>query len=335
MRIIQAECTLRYSGRCETFLEAANRLILVKDDGSVMIHVDSGIKPLNYMKSSKDIQFVEQDGHQMLYAANKKERLIVDLLEIHQDIYLPFPDSEREMVKEGTEDALQERIFAEYDSLVPGHIGVCREFQTGKGPVDVLGMSTDGTEVSLIEVKRHAHRKDVYQALKYGDGVDNMVDEYREQGWTSVEAKSKGSHDEEGTMISVDAFANRKLYLAAAKFAKGTKEEAAEHDVGIIDMGQHDQDLLKEKIESSCSGEHLTNVEELLRRKEEEAAEAEREAEEKRASKKKKSSDKTTSGDDSKKKKNITNDTDGNTVSADPTADEEAIAAVIDDTLFF
>lgn len=244
MRIIQADCTIRYTGRCETFLPEACRLIIVKDDGSVMIHVDSGIKPLNYMKASKNTQFIEQDGHTILYAANKKEELYIDLLEVREDIMLPFPSDDAEMIKTGTEDLLQEEIFANLPKLIDGHVSVCREFETGKGPVDVFGMNVENTETSLIEVKRHAHRKDVYQVLKYGDAIDALVEESRAKGFDAIEAKQKGDHDESGVMVTIDALANRKLYLASRKFARGTKEEAAEHEVGIIEMPEENFDVV-------------------------------------------------------------------------------------------
>lgn len=244
MRIIQADCTIRYSGRCETFLEEASRLILIKDDGSVMIHTDSGIRPVNYMKSSTNIRFVEQDDKLSIYAANKKEELLIDIVKIYQDIYLDFPDSEREMKKTGTEDALQEEIFSRFSELVPGDVSVCREFETGKGPVDVFGCAVDGSSVSLVEVKRHAHRKDVYQALKYGDGIDSMVADAEAHGFSAIEAKQKGDHDESGKMIPIDAFRHRRLYLASRKFARGTKEEAAEHNVGIIEILEEEREEL-------------------------------------------------------------------------------------------
>lgn len=238
MRLIQANCTIEYIGRCETFLPEAERLIIIKDDGSVMIHVDSGIKPLNYMKASKQLGFIERDGYQILYAANSKEKLLVTMLDIDSDILLPFPDSERKMIKTGTEDLLQEEILNELDILIPGHEGICREFETGKGPVDVLGAAYDRSSVSLIEVKRHAHRKDVYQVVKYGDAIDNMVSNAREEGTDAIEVKRKGDHDGVGEMIPIDAFEARELYLASRKFARGTKEEAKEHNVHIIDMGE-------------------------------------------------------------------------------------------------
>ena len=48
MRLIVARCSAIYSGRLDTVLPEALRLIMVKADGSVLLHADSGgYKPLN------------------------------------------------------------------------------------------------------------------------------------------------------------------------------------------------------------------------------------------------------------------------------------------------
>ena len=48
MRLIVARCEVRYTGRLEAWLREAVRLIMVKADGSVLIHADAGgYKPLN------------------------------------------------------------------------------------------------------------------------------------------------------------------------------------------------------------------------------------------------------------------------------------------------
>lgn len=259
MRLIQANCTIRYTGRCETFLPEASRLIIIKDDGSVMIHVDSGIKPLNYMKASKQLGFIEQDDHQILYAANSKEELYIDMLEIISDIPLSFPNSERDMIKTGTEDLLQQAIYDNLDQLIPDSEGVCREYETGKGPVDVFGAAKDRSKVALVEVKRHAHRKDVYQVLKYGDAIDNMVQESKDKRIDAIEVKQKGDHDGNGEMIPIEAFERRELYLASRKFARGTKEEAEEHNVGIIDVSELDVEGL-ETVELELTEDSKQNL---------------------------------------------------------------------------
>ena len=50
MRLIVARCEVRYSGRLDALLPEALRLIMVKADGSVLVHADAGgYKPLNWM----------------------------------------------------------------------------------------------------------------------------------------------------------------------------------------------------------------------------------------------------------------------------------------------
>ena len=238
MRLIQATCTIIYTGRCDTYLPEADRLIIIKDDGSVAVHVDSGFKPLNYMKASKELMMVEKADGVYLKAANTKESLLIQMLDIKADIFLDFPDSERDMVKTGTEDNLQEYISNNMAALIPGYIPVCREFETGKGPVDVFGMTEERDGVALIEVKRHAHRKDVYQVVKYSNGLDEMVASARNEGIERIEAKRKGDVDGTGTMLSVDAIENHAMFLAARAFSRGTREEAASHGVTIVEVAE-------------------------------------------------------------------------------------------------
>jgi hypothetical protein len=48
MRLIVARCSAIYSGRLDTVLPEALRLIMVKADGSLLLHADAGgYKPLN------------------------------------------------------------------------------------------------------------------------------------------------------------------------------------------------------------------------------------------------------------------------------------------------
>ncbi len=47
MRLIVARCEVRYTGRLNAFLPDSTRLLILKEDGSVLIHADAGgFKPL-------------------------------------------------------------------------------------------------------------------------------------------------------------------------------------------------------------------------------------------------------------------------------------------------
>jgi endonuclease len=48
MRLIVARCEVTYSGRLHAFLPESTRLLMLKEDGSVLVHADAGgYKPLN------------------------------------------------------------------------------------------------------------------------------------------------------------------------------------------------------------------------------------------------------------------------------------------------
>jgi RecB family endonuclease NucS len=48
VRLVVARCEVAYTGRVSAFLPASTRLLIFKDDGSVLVHADAGgYKPLN------------------------------------------------------------------------------------------------------------------------------------------------------------------------------------------------------------------------------------------------------------------------------------------------
>jgi RecB family endonuclease NucS len=50
VRILVARCGVRYSGRLNAVLPESMRLLLLKADGSVLVHADAGgYKPLNWI----------------------------------------------------------------------------------------------------------------------------------------------------------------------------------------------------------------------------------------------------------------------------------------------
>ena len=53
MRLVIARCSVDYAGRLTAHLPTAVRLLVVKADGSVLVHSDAGgYKPLTWMSSS-------------------------------------------------------------------------------------------------------------------------------------------------------------------------------------------------------------------------------------------------------------------------------------------
>ena len=135
MRLVIARCSVDYVGRLTAHLPSAQRLILVKADGSVSIHADDrAYKPLNWMSPPCTLQ--EAPG--VWTVTNKAgEQLVLTIEEL-------LHDSSHELgvdpglVKDGVEAHLQVLLAAHPGALGDGMTLVRREYPTPIGPVDLL-----------------------------------------------------------------------------------------------------------------------------------------------------------------------------------------------------
>jgi endonuclease len=168
VRLVIAECSVDYVGRLTAHLPLATRLLLVKADGSVLVHSDGGsYKPLNWM--SPPCSLVEApgtDGPATWTVTNKAgEQLIVTLVEVLHDSSHAL-GADPGLVKDGVEAHLQKLLAEHIHTLGPGYRLVRREFPTPIGPVDILARDPNGTAVA-VEIKRRGEIDGVEQLTRY------------------------------------------------------------------------------------------------------------------------------------------------------------------------
>ncbi len=167
MRIVIAECSAIYTGRGDTKLPIAIRAIMVKADGSVAIHSDQHMKPLNYMTGKvTHYEDVNDDGSIIWTFDSRRESLQITLMEVHSDSAHELSDEEPGLQRDGTEKDLQAFLAANPFLLGEGYTTVDREYPTGQGPVDLLVKDEHGSPVA-VEVKRVATIASVGQILRY------------------------------------------------------------------------------------------------------------------------------------------------------------------------
>ena len=164
MRLLVARCQVDYTGRLSAHLPMADRLIIWKADGSVLVHADGGsYKPLNWMTPPCSV--VEGDGVWTVTSKKSGDRLTITIEEI-------FHDSSHELgvdpglQKDGVEAHLQELLAADPSPLGEGWSLVRREYPTAIGPVDLMCRDADGAHVA-IEVKRRGEIDGVEQLTRY------------------------------------------------------------------------------------------------------------------------------------------------------------------------
>lgn len=174
MRLVIARCSVDYVGRLDAHLPLADRLLIVKADGSVSVHADDrAYKPLNWMTppctvSESVIEDVDgNDTGEVLWLVEnpKGEQLRITIAEIHEDISYEMGEDPG-LVKDGVEAHLQELLAEKIDTLGSNFTLVRREYPTAIGPVDIMAKDADNRNVA-VEVKRRGGIDGVEQLTRY------------------------------------------------------------------------------------------------------------------------------------------------------------------------
>jgi endonuclease len=173
VRLVVARCQIDYAGRLTAHLPMATRVLMIKADGSVLVHSDGGsYKPLNWMSPPCTLsQGTSEDGATLWTVTSRTPANgVADTLRILIEEILS--DTSHELgvdpglQKDGVEKHLQE-LLAEH----PSHLGealtlVRREYPTAIGPVDLMCRDAGGTSVA-VEVKRRGEIDGVEQLTRY------------------------------------------------------------------------------------------------------------------------------------------------------------------------
>jgi Predicted nuclease of the RecB family len=175
MRVVFAECSVDYSGRLDAHLEKATRLLMVKADGSVLVHADGGsYKPLNWMSPpcSLTVREPSEDeaasGVREVWDVTRKkseDKLVVRVFEVWAEASHDL-GVEPGLVKDGVEAHLQALLAEQVERIGEGMSLVRREYPTAIGPVDLLVRDGDGGHVA-VEIKRRGEIDGVEQLTRY------------------------------------------------------------------------------------------------------------------------------------------------------------------------
>jgi endonuclease len=164
MRLLVARCEVRYTGRLNAVLPEAVRLLILKADGSVLVHDDAGgFKPLNWMVAPTSVEDV---GDTLIVRKPKTDdALEIRLVEILSDVTHDMGESAA-LQKDGVERDLQEELAAAPTALGEDLTLVKREWATEVGPVDLMCRDDDGEWVA-VEIKRIGTIEAVEQLTRY------------------------------------------------------------------------------------------------------------------------------------------------------------------------
>ena len=175
MRLVIAKCSVDYAGRLSAHLPLAIRLLMIKSDGSVLVHSDGGsYKPLNWMSPPCSLALSDPDDDQTdagvtavwtVTHTKTADQLIVSIYEVlHESAHELGVDPG--LIKDGVEAHLQKLLAEHIHLLGDGHTLVRREYMTAIGPVDILARDSAGGSVA-VELKRRGDIDGVEQLTRY------------------------------------------------------------------------------------------------------------------------------------------------------------------------
>jgi endonuclease len=192
VRLIIARCSVDYVGRLTAHLPLAMRLIMIKADGTVLIHADSGTKALNWMPPGSRViiapvqecddfdggsykplnwmsppcKLTEEPGRWTV-TGKAGETLVITISEVVSDSSVELGEDPG-LVKDGVEAHLQELLAVQLGLLGDGWRLVRREYPTPIGPVDLMCRDQAGHSVA-VEIKRRGEIDGVEQLTRYLD----------------------------------------------------------------------------------------------------------------------------------------------------------------------
>ncbi|MFT2817361.1 endonuclease NucS [Leifsonia sp. A12D58] len=175
MRLVIAKCSVDYAGRLNAHLPLATRLLMLKSDGSILIHSDGGsYKPLNWMSPPCSLVEEKPDADQTdagitaiwtVTHHKTADQLVVSLYDVQHDSAHEL-GIDPGLIKDGVEAHLQKLLADNIDLLGDGHTLVRREYMTAIGPVDILARDASGGAVA-VELKRRGDIDGVEQLTRY------------------------------------------------------------------------------------------------------------------------------------------------------------------------
>ena len=158
-----------YEGRASSSLGEGERLLIIKQDGSVLVHRPTGYEPVNWQPPGSMIDVAMRDNELVIEARrlSPEEILRITVKRVYSLEAYRLEDS-AEFAMYATEEEMKRAILLEPSLIEEGFKPIEDERRVGRaGFVDIFGVDSSGNIV-VIEIKRrNATSEDVKQLVSY------------------------------------------------------------------------------------------------------------------------------------------------------------------------
>jgi len=166
-----------YEGRASSSLGEGERLLLIKQDGSVLVHRPTGYEPVNWQPPGSLISVIVRDGVLVIEARrlSPEEILRVVVKKVYSIESHKLEDS-AEFAMHATEEEMKRAILLEPSLIEEGFKPIEDERRAGRaGFVDIFGVDSSGNLV-VVEIKRrNATSEDVRQLVSYVKEIEKEL----------------------------------------------------------------------------------------------------------------------------------------------------------------
>lgn len=174
--LVIGNCWVHYYGRASSKLEPGERILIIKEDGSLLVHRSVGYEPVNWQPPGCIFHIQVKGSVLEIRAVRRKpaESVRVFFDRIHMVSVLSLVDS-GEFALYASEEDMQKAILLEPSLVEEGFKPMSYEKKVEPGFVDVYGVDRDGNFV-VVEIKRKtAGSEAVLQLARYVDAVKSKV----------------------------------------------------------------------------------------------------------------------------------------------------------------
>ncbi len=174
--VVAGNCHVHYSGRANSTLENGERLLLIKSDGSLLVHRPTGYEPINWQPSGAIFHVEVKDDKLEVHGVRQKPREIVKVTftEVLMVSAMQLFDA-GEFILHASEDDMHRAILLKPELFEAGFKPISWEKPVEPGFVDIYGEDRDGKLV-IIEVKRKtATKENALQLSKYIEPIKTKV----------------------------------------------------------------------------------------------------------------------------------------------------------------
>ncbi|HEY4674490.1 MAG TPA: endonuclease NucS [Candidatus Bathyarchaeia archaeon] len=177
MLLVVGNCWVDYVGRAKSKLEPGERMLIIKEDGSVLVHRSIGYEPVNWQPPGCIFSVHAKDGVLEIRAVRQKphESVRVSFDRVYMVSAMSLADSGQFSLYASEED-MHKAVLLKPSLLEDGFKPISYEKKVEPGFVDVYGVDKNGRLV-VVEIKRKTAGKEAaFQLAKYIDAIRSKAD---------------------------------------------------------------------------------------------------------------------------------------------------------------